>query len=289
MKKNLNVQLIIVDPQNDFMGNDDGSPLTETLSNGTVRTASLSVKGAVSDMKRTAKLIGRVGSRLSEIRVTLDSHHTMHIAHPEMLVDENGKHPAPYTVITPSDFKAGIWRARNPAHRARIQEYLDKLYATGAIHMIWPPHCRIGTWGHNVEATLEAALTKWERDFMGVVDYVTKGSSVWTEHFGGLMAEVQDPDDPSTQLNTGLITASQEADLIGLLGEASSHCVLKTVGQLADNIGDEHIKKMVLISNCMSPVPQPPGGPDFPAIAAQFLKDMQARGMTVMTADEFLA
>jgi len=289
VKKNLNVQLIIVDPQNDFMGNDDGSPLTETLSNGTVRTASLSVKGGVSDMKRAAKLIGRIGSRLSDIHVTMDSHHTMHIAHPEMFVDENGKHPAPYTIITPDDFKAGIWRARNPAHRARVQKYLNDLYATGAIHMIWPPHCRIGTWGHNVEANLEVALTKWERDFMGVVDYVTKGSSVWTEHFGGLMAEVQDPDDPSTQLNTGLIKTGQEADLTGFLGEASSHCVLKTVGQLADNIGDEHIKKMVLISDCMSPVPQPPGGPDFPAIAAQFLKDMQARGMTVMKADEFLA
>lgn len=289
MKKTLNVQLAIVDPQNDFMGNDDGTPLTETLSDGTVRTASLSVKGAISDMKRGAKLINRVGSKLSAIAVTMDSHHTMHIAHPQMFVDENRRHPAPYTIITPADFKAGIWRARNPAHRVRIQKYLDDLYATGAIHMIWPPHCRIGTWGHNVQADLEVALTKWERDFMGVVDYVTKGSAVWEEHFGGLMAEVQDPDDPSTQLNTGLITTLQEADLVGIFGEASSHCVLKTVSQLADNIGDEHIKKLVLISDCMSPVPQPPGGPDFPAIAAQFLKDMQARGMSVMNADEFLA
>lgn len=289
MKKTLNVQLVIVDPQNDFMGNDDGTPLTETLSNGTVRTASLSVKGAISDMQRGAKLIDRIGSKLSDIHVTLDSHHTMHIAHPEMFVDENGRHPAPYTIITPDDFKTGMWRARNPAHRTRIQEYLNKLYASGGIHMIWPPHCRIGTWGHNVEATLETALTKWERDFMGVVDYVTKGSSVWTEHFGGLMADVEDPEDASTQLNTGLIKTGQEADIIGFFGEASSHCVLKTATQYANKIGDEHIKKFVLISDCMSPVPQPPGGPDFPAIAAQFLKDMQARGMTVMTSDEFLA
>lgn len=288
-RKTLNVQLIIVDPQNDFMGNDDGTPLAETLSDGTVRTASLSVKGGISDMKRGAKLVSRVGSKLSEIHITLDSHHTLHIAHPEMWVDENGKHPAPYTIITPDDFKAGIWRTRNPAHRARVMKYLNDLYTSGAIHMIWPPHCRIGTWGHNVEANLEVALSKWEREFMGVVDYVTKGSAVWEEHFGGLMAEVQDPDDPSTQLNTGLITTIQEADIAAILGEASSHCVKKTVEQLADNIGDEHIKKLVLISDCMSPVPQPPGGPDFPAIASQFLKDMQARGMTVMTADEFLA
>ena len=30
-------------------------------------------------------------------------------------------------------------------------------------------------------------------------------------------------------------------------GEASSHCVLKTVQQIADNIGKEHIKKFHLL------------------------------------------
>lgn len=288
-RKNLNVQLVIVDPQNDFMGNDDGTPLQETLSTGEVRTASLPVKGGISDMKRVAKLVGRIGHRLSDIHVTLDSHHTMHIAHPDMWVDANGKQPAPFTIISLDDMKNGIWRTRNPAHRARVFKYLTDLYASGGTHVIWPPHCRIGTWGHNVESNLQVALTKWERDEMGVIDYVTKGSSVWTEHFGGLMADVQDPDDPSTQINFDLIKTNQEADIIGVLGEASSHCVLKTVKQLADNIGIDHIKKFVLITDCMSPVPQPPGGPDFPAIAAQFLKDMKDRGMTLMTADEFLA
>jgi len=170
----------------------------------------------------------------------------------------------------------------------RIQKYLDDLYATGAIHMIWPPHCRIGTWGHNVEANLEVALTKWERDYMGVVDYVTKGSAVWEEHFGGLMAEVQDPDDPSTQLNTGLITTLQEADIVGIFGEASSHCVLKTVSQLADNIGDEHIKKFQIITDCTSPVPQAPDTPDFPAIARDWAQKMKSQGMTLTTSDDFL-
>lgn len=290
-RKNLKVHLLVVDPNKDFMGEDDGTPLTETLNNGTAHVASLPVKGAVSDAKRGAALIDRVGHKLDDIHVTLDSHHTMHIAHPDMWQDDNGKQPAPYTQIKADDMKNGIWRARNPGHQKRLYEYLIALQATGpfAFHTIWPPHCRIGTWGHNVQNDLEAALTQWERKNMGVVDYVTKGSSVWTEHFGGLMAEVVDPNDPSTQLNAELVRTLQEADILGVFGWASSHCVKRTVEQVADNIGDEHVKKMILLTDCMSPVPAIPNVVDFPAIAAQFLKDMQARGMTLMKATEFLA
>ncbi|MBI1957233.1 MAG: hypothetical protein HYS44_02140, partial [Candidatus Niyogibacteria bacterium] len=69
-KKNLKVHLFIVDPQNDFMGEDDGAPLTEELG-GKKRMASLAVKGAVSDMRRVAALIDRVGAKLDDIHATL--------------------------------------------------------------------------------------------------------------------------------------------------------------------------------------------------------------------------
>lgn len=288
-RNNLKVHLFIVDPNNDFMGNDNGSPLTESLLNGTSNVAALPVKGAISDAKRAATMIGRIGRKVSDIHVTLDSHHTMHIAHPDMWQDGTGRAPAPFTIIKADDVKVGIWRARNPKHQERLHLYLIALEIAGQMHCIWPPHCRIGTWGHSVQNDIEAALTAWERTYMGVVDYVTKGSSVWTEHFGGLMAEVPDPNDPSTQLNAGLVTTLQEADMVGVLGWASSHCVKRTVEQIADNIGDEHVKKMILLTDCMSPVPAIPNVVDFPAIAEQFLKDMQARGMTLMKSTDFLA
>jgi nicotinamidase-related amidase len=79
-----------------------------------------------------------------------------------------------------------------------------------------------------------------------------------------------------------------EADLVAVAGEASSHCVPKTVVQIADNIGPEHLKKFYLLQDCMSPVPAIPGV-DFPALAQQFLNDMKRRGMTVTTSDQFLA
>ncbi len=300
----LKVDLFIVDPQNDFMGNDDGSPLTETILSGDIRSsdmkvkdlpstlnvAALPVKGAVSDAKRLAALIDRVGHKLNDIHETLDSHHVMHIGHPDMWRDDNGRPPGPFTMITADNMKAGMWRARNPAYQKRQQEYLVALEATSPFkHTIWPPHCRIGTWGHGVQSDVEAAVTRWERKYMGVANKVTKGSNVWREHFGGLMAEVVDPDDPSTQLNGGLVTTLQKADMIGVAGWASSHCVKRTVEQIADNIGDEHVKKMILLTDCMSPVPAIPNVVDFPAIAAQFLKDMEARGMTLMKSTDFLA
>ncbi|MBI2039425.1 MAG: hypothetical protein HYT22_04110 [Candidatus Niyogibacteria bacterium] len=182
-----------------------------------------------------------------------------------------------------------MWRARNPAYRSRTLDYLEALEADGKFpHCIWPPHCLIGTWGHAVEDTLADALRRWEQSQVAAVNYVTKGSSVWTEHFGALKAQVEDPDDPSTQLNAELIRILQDADIVAVAGEALSHCVKTTVEQVADNIGDAHVKKFVLLTDCMSPVPQPPGGPDFPAIGKQFLVDMQARGMTLMPSDQFL-
>ncbi len=286
----LKVHLVGVDPQNDFMGNDDGSPLSEKLEGGGTRTASLAVKGAVGDMRRAAAMIRRLGPKIADMHVTLDSHHTMHIAHPDMWIGADGKPPGPFTIITKADVRDRIWRARNPEHQQRMAAYVAALEDSGKfLHCIWPPHCRIGTWGHNVYSELEAALTEWERSYMGVVNYVTKGSAVWTEHFGAVMAQVPDPKDPSTQLNGDFIKTLQEADLIGFYGEAKSHCVKTTFEQVVEYIGDEHVRKLVLITDCMSPVPAAPGTPDFPAIGEQFLKDMQARGVTLTTSDKFLA
>lgn len=57
----LKVHLMIIDPQNDFMGEDDGSPYRVRTTNGTALAASLAVKGAVSDMTRLARMVDRIG------------------------------------------------------------------------------------------------------------------------------------------------------------------------------------------------------------------------------------
>lgn len=242
-------------------------------------------------MERLARFLKRVGGKLEDVHVTLDSHRLIDIAHPAWWMDHNGDQPGPFTIISAADIEAGIWTPRNPSFRQRTLEYSRSLEAAADHYKIcvWPVHCLIGTWGHNVHETLNEALQGWSDKEYAMVDYVTKGSNPWTEHYGALMAEVPDPSDPSTQLNTAFLQMLSEADIVAVAGEASSHCVLKTVQQIAENIGDTHIKKFHLLRDCMSPVGAVPGGPDFPKIAETFLGSMKSRGMTITTSTDFLS
>jgi nicotinamidase-related amidase len=289
----LKAHLVIIDPQNDFMDiiAGAGDPVGLALPDGTKFRSTLPVPGALKDMERTAALLKRVGDRLDDIHVTLDSHRVIDVAHPGFWIGQNGKAPSPFTMISHDDIKNGIWvPRRGNSYRQRMLDYTAALQAAGKfVLMIWPEHCLIGSWGHNVVAPLKAELDAWERSQFANVDYVTKGTNSFTEHYGALMAEVPDASDPSTQLNGEFISVLQAADIIGVAGEASSHCVKTTIEQIVENIGDQHLSKIHILTDCMSPVPQTPGAPDFPAIAQQFLKDMQTRGLVLTTHDAFLA
>jgi nicotinamidase-related amidase len=271
----MKVHLVIIDPQNDFMDTPN---------------AALPVKGAVADMKRLAKLIDRIGHRLDNIHVTLDSHHLIDIAHPTWWRDENGQRPEPFTIITAQDIADKIWVPRVPAFYQRSLAYAQQLEQEGKYQLcIWPPHCLIARTGHNVQADLDQALQRWSDKTIGIINYVTKGSNPFTEHYGALMAEVPDPEDPTTTLNTDFLDILQEADIIGLAGEALSHCVKETITQIADNIDEKYLRKFYILTDCSSPVPAVPDGPDFPQIAADWLEEMKDRGMNLVKAEEFLA
>jgi nicotinamidase-related amidase len=212
------------------------------------------------------------------------------VAHPAWWRDGAGNPPAPFTLISADDIRNGIWQTRNPSFRARTLAYAQQLEKEGKyLICVWPPHCLIGSWGHNVQADLNEALQEWSEKEFAMVDYVTKGSNPWTEHYGGLMAEVPDPADPSTSLNTDFLRMLAEADIVAVAGEALSHCVKETVSQIVDNIGAEQLRKFYILTDCTSPVAAVPGGPDFPAIAKDWLKAMEKKGMTLTTAAEFLA
>ncbi|MBU0646853.1 hypothetical protein KKC67_01480 [Patescibacteria group bacterium] len=271
----MKIHLLIIDPQNDFCDIDG---------------ATLPVPGANEDMQRLGTMINRVGSKLEDIHVTLDSHRFIDIAHPAWWKNQNGDQPAPFTIISADDIENGIWTTRNPGFCKRTLEYARQLEATGKyLICVWPPHCLIGTWGHNVHTDLNEALQNWSNKEFAMVDYVTKGSNPWTEHYGAMQAEVSDPDDPTTTLNTDFLAMLSEADMVVIAGEALSHCVKETVTQIADNIGVEHIEKFRILTDCSSSVSAVPGGPDFPTIAEKWLKKMEARGMTLITSTNFLA
>jgi len=268
------VRLLVVDPQLDFC---DGP------ANG-----ALPVPGAWDDLVRLAVLVDRLGGRLDAIDVTLDSHHTMDIAHPGWWVDRQGGNPPPYTLITLAQVEAGIWTPRNPNWRARSLDYVRALEAAGKYNLfIWPEHCLIGSPGHAVHPLLFKALQHWEKTRLATVNHVTKGSNPFTEHYSAMAAEVPDPHDPDTMLNLRLLDALRDSDVILIAGQALSHCVRATVADIADNIGAEHVRKLVLLEDATSPVAAVPGGPDFPAIGRAFVEDMKRRGMKVSTTADF--
>lgn len=288
----LKTHLVIIDPQNDFMDiKHDGSGwVGAAMPDGTLFRSTLPVPGALEDMRRVAKMVERIGKRIDDIHVTLDSHRVIDVAHPRFWRSADGQTPAPFTMISQDQVKTGMWAPRRMEYRQRMIDYTGALEAAGKFTlMIWPEHCLIGSWGHNIVDVLRDELVQWERDNFATIDFVTKGTNTFTEHYGALMAEVPDPQDPSTQLNGQFISVLQDADIIGIAGEASSHCVATTIQQIVDNIGEQHLSKIHLLTDCMSPVPQTPGAPDFPAIAQQFLKDMAARGLTLTTSYAFLA
>jgi nicotinamidase/pyrazinamidase len=284
MKTTTKVHLLVIDPQNDFCDIPTAEQPVDP-SNPTRKLApALPVPGADADMKRLAAFIARAGNKLYDIHVTLDSHNPVDIAHPMWWTNDQGQAPAPFTVITSKDVSAGLWRSRNPMLQERTRRYVEQLEGARRYALVvWPEHCLIGHWGHNVHAAVAAELDAWARKKLDVVDFVTKGSNPFTEHYSAVQAEVPDPADPGTLLNGRLIKTLAEADIVAIAGEALSHCVANTVRDIANNFGEDNIKKMVLLTDCASSVS------GFEALGKDFVAEMTARGMKTALSTDFLA
>ena len=150
--------------------------------------------------------------------------------------------------------------------------------------LIWPPHCLIGTPGNNVHDILRPAFQAWETSKLRTIDYVTKGSNPWTEHYSAVQADVPDPEDPSSQINTGLIATLERADIILVAGEAGSHCLANTVRDIANNFGDDsYVQKLVLLEDATSPVPT------FEKFQEDFISEMVQKGMKIAKTTEWMA
>jgi len=275
------VHLLIIDPQNDFCDL-PSSHLPADPVTGRLRQPALPVSGAHADMRRLAAFIDASADALDAITVTLDSHHRLDIAHPIFWRQRDGSDVAPFTPITAAQVRAGDYQPRHLDDLPRTLSYLDELESRGRYTlMVWPLHCEIGTWGHNVHADVHAAYSRWEDQRQLIVRKVPKGTNPWTEHYSALMAEVPDPDDPRSQLNRSLLDALDRADLILVAGEAGSHCVKATVEHLAEHLPGGRLSRVVLLTDCMSPVA---GFEDAQAAFIQRMRDLgvQARASTDM-------
>lgn len=258
--------LLIIDPQLDFCEPKKGT---------------LYVPGAETSMGRLAKMIETFGSRIDQIIVTLDSHQPLHIANPPWWRDSAGNNPPPFTVIVPDD---PTWFPARPDSYTQgwSKKYLHTLKRP---HTIWPEHCIIGTEGHAITHPLQEALHDWARRRLTTINMVTKGSNPYTEHFGAFHAEVPDPNDPSTQLNTALVQVTEDSDRILCAGEALTHCLMTSLEQLIKGFQDpKAVSKMELLTDASDPIPDPPAYPGlFSSPLKQFLNTARAAGLRETT------
>src|SRR3954471_24857846 len=161
MARKRTLQLLIIDPQNDFC--DLPEAYRPLLPDGTRATPALPVAGAHADLLRVARLIDEAGAGLNEVFVTLDSHHHLDIAHPTFWQDAEGGPVAPFTQIAAADLRAGRYVPRLANARDRALAYVEQLEEAGRYrHMVWPVHCEIGSLGHNVHPALRHAYNAWE-------------------------------------------------------------------------------------------------------------------------------
>ena len=285
----MKIDLIVIDPQNSFC------KVVDPGKQQVLHDGELCVPGAWKDMENVAGLVRRLGGKLNDIHVTMDSHHKLHIAHPLWFVDRDGNHPNPFTLVTldgtkiiANDFLKGQLVPKGelnttvPSFREWTVSYLRSLEGSNRYaHCIWPYHCLIGTPGHNIVTPLYQALDEWCQGNMAIVDIVTKGSNPKVEHFSAVKAEVEDQKDLSTQFNDEFFSTVMDSDEILLTGEALSHCLANTVRDMA-GYNPDFIKKCVLLTDCSSSVP------GFESFGDAFIDDMVKLGMRTSTSVDYL-
>ena len=203
MKTFKKTSLFIVDPQVDLHS---GGPL--------------SVPGALEASQRIANIIRKNKHFIHEIFVSLKSSSVFHITHASFWRGKNGHRPKVYTTISYNDVKTGVWNPhdRSEAMREWCLAYTKELERKGRPKLtIWPEHCIIGSRGHAVVPCINEALQEWAAYSKRAVTYITKGRNYRTEAHSALEAEVVDPLDFSTSLNTELLALLRVADRVMIL------------------------------------------------------------------------
>jgi len=221
--------LLIIDPQNDFM--EDGN---------------LAVKGARDDILNLTTFIYNNLRKIDKIKVSLDSHTYKQIFHQIWWEDTQGNHPDFYTVIDEhSKFKPIFYKEHSMKYLKHLEENDKEL-------IIWPYHCLLGTFGHNIEANLENMLSYFSLVTKNTVEKITKGSNPLSEMYGIFKEEFSEM---NTNINPMLAKAYGKYENIIIAGEAKSHCVLETVKQMCEFYAFEDFDSNIFIlDDCMSSI-----------------------------------
>jgi nicotinamidase-related amidase len=216
----------------------------------------LFVPGAPDDSRRLCEFVYRNLGRLTEMVATLDTHRAFQIFHAAFLVGADGRHPAPYTVVTVADVEQGVWRAADSEHQAHLESYVRRLAAGGKYELtVWPYHAMLGGIGHALVSAVDEAFFYHSLAREAPTRFETKGAEPLTEHYSALGPEV------GGEPNRELVEHLKSFDAVVVAGQAKSHCVAWTVEDLL-RLAPELTPRLHLLEDCMSPVVVP-GAVDF--------------------------
>ena len=253
------ISLLLVDVQNTFC-----IPDFELFVGGTSGT------GAVDDNRRLCDFIYRNLNVITGICPTMDTHQVIQIFHSLFLVNERGEHPAPFTLVTPEDIEAGIWRF-NPELSSSLQideaygqkflrYYTRQLKEGGKYNLtIWPYHAMLGGIGHALVSAVEEAVFFHSIARLSQPDFKVKGDNPFTENYSVLSPEVTEgpTGEEIAQKNVGFIRELLDFDAVIIAGQAKSHCMAWTINDLLNEIrvSDRKLtEKVYLLEDCTSAV-----------------------------------
>ncbi len=227
-------------------------------------------RGAVDDNRRLCEFIYSNLDVITQVCPTMDTHQAMQIFHSVFLVNENGEHPEPFTIVSVEDIEQGIWRFNSKLHsplgisvdygQKYLLHYTKKLKEGGKYDLtIWPYHGMLGGIGHTLVSSFEETIFFHSIARYSQTDFQVKGNNPFTENYSVLSPDVlEDPAGKAiAKKNTGLIKKLMEFDALIIAGQAKSHCVAWTIDNLLEEIysSDKGLAvKVYIIEDCMSPV-----------------------------------
>jgi nicotinamidase-related amidase len=229
--------------------------------------------GALDDNRRLCEFVYRNLAAITQIVPTMDTHQSLQIFHPIFLVDADGRHPDPYTLVTLEDVDSGRWRVNpgvaqelglDPEYAQSHLRYYVETLATGSKYAltVWPFHAMRAGIGHALVSSVEEAMFFHSIARTSQPDVQMKGNNPLTEHYSVLGPEV-DTDlegEPLGRRNQALIERLLRFDAVVIAGQAKSHCVAWT---MSDLLGDPTVRdrglaeKVYLLEDCTSAVVVP--------------------------------
>ena len=256
--------------------------------------------GAVDDNHRLCEFLYRNLDTITQIVPTLDTHQAIQIFHAVWLVDDEGRHPEPYTLVSAEDVAAGRWQVDSAVAeslgldldyaRRHLDSYTHALEESGKYRLtIWPYHAMLGGIGHALVSAVEEAIFFHTIARRSQADFQPKGSSPLTEHYSVMGPEVtRGPDGELLgEKNAALLEDLFTFDAVVIAGQAKSHCVAWTIDDLLSSPFREQglAEKVYLLEDCTSPVVVP-GVVDYTDEADAAFKRFSEAGMHVVRSTE---